>query len=251
MKKLLIGLISLMLVLGIAGCNSPAPDVELENRVTGLETQVDLLETQVEELEQILIDLEIIEGLNGQREYYLPRQESTMFNVTSVSAGDVELLGDELDKVSAPSYVLDVDENYIPFYNVMELLIDKYFNEDVTLHSASIGSQVSAVVLTDDVNINDYFARLFLMIEELSNYDFYIIGGSELYIQSQIEGMTYIIIPIQTLRSSFITMTADVFIEGTYEISSYRLDYDNETVKRLYEQYVIDETFTGYVLDYK
>ena len=248
MKKLLSILITLMLVLIIAGCNSPAPNTVID---TTLEDRVTVLEEQVAELEQVLVDIEIIEGLNGQREYYLPKTESTLLNFTSVSAGTIELMGDELDKASAPSYVLDVDENYIPFYDVMELLVAKYFTDDVSLHTASIGFQIKAVILTENINKEDYVARLILMIDELSNYDFYIIGGSELYIQSQIDGMTYITIPVQTLRSSFITMTADVMIEGTYEITSYGLEYDGVQVKALYDGYVTAETFAGYVLDYK
>jgi hypothetical protein len=53
------------------------------------------------------------------------------------------------------------------------------------------------------------------------------------------------------LRSSFITWNAQLFILGLYEVELFNLDFDEVQAQALYDQYVLDETFVGYVLDYK
>ena len=247
MKKLLVFIIALVLVLSIGGCQNPPQDT-LED--TELEQRVTTLEGQVAELEGILVDLEVIEGLNGQKEYYLPQETQTTFAQT-VSAGYIELLGDELDKTKAPSYVLDANGDYVPFDDVIDLLFTKYFGEKATVTNALIGFQIKIVLNTNDISQEEYMARLIMLINELSLYDFYIIGGSELYIQSYWEATSYIKIPIQTLRSSFITITPEVIYTGTYEIQLSNVSYDNISVQTLYDEYMASGLYGGYVLDYK
>ena len=243
MKKLLL-VITLLLVLFMGACESAPQDTELQDRVTVLEGQVD-------ELEQILIDLEFIEGLNGQREYYLPQtNETSMFNFQSVSANEVELLGTELDKSKAPSYVLDINEEYIAFKDVVQLLVDKYYSDEVTIDTALIGFQIKMVLTVGDVSQEELMAQTILLINELSLYDFYILGGSELYIQFVGSIWSYIIVPIQTMRSSFITITPEVIYNGIYEVRLFQFDYDSEQVQALYDDYVTNGIYNGYVLDY-
>lgn len=246
MKKLLALFISLVLVLSIAGCKSPAQDTYDD---TELEQRVATLESQVEELEGILVDLEVIEGLNGQKEYYLPKT-SSIFNTTSVSAGDIELLGGELDKTKAPSYVLDANGNYVSFDDVVSKLVTKYFT-NISAQDSCIGFQIKIVLGTGGLSQEEFMARLIMLVNELSHYDFYIIGGSELYIQFDFGGTSYIKIPIQTMRSTFITITPEVIYNGWYEIQLFNLDYNETQVQTLYDTYMADVQYSGYVLDYK
>ena len=244
MKKLIILLFTITSVMVLVGCES-TPDTDLEDRVTVLETQVD-------ELEEILINLEVIEGLNGQREYYIPNSnddEESLYQ--GVSAVEYETLGTELDKANSPSYVLDINEEYIPFIDVANLLVDKYYGANVTVNSATIGATTEIILDSVPFTQEEYIARTVLLVEELSNYDFYIISSSQLVIQTQFGSTARITIPIATLRSSFITMNADIIINGTYEIRKTGLNYDSVLVKDLYNQYVASETYINYVLDFK
>jgi hypothetical protein len=236
MKKLLL-IFSLLLVLSLGACNIAPDDTDLENRV-------DILETQVNELEQILIDLEVIEGLNKQREYYIPQS-------TGVSAMSYEVLGDELDKSKAPSYVLDVEDNYITFDMVAELLVEKYFGSNANVEDAYIGFIVVIKLSSMDITQEEYMAKLILLLEELSNYDWYIIGSCEVYIQSDFNGTAYIKVPVQTMRSTFITLTPFTIYNGLYEIQLFGHSFDNELVQQYYDEYVVSELYNGYVLDYE
>jgi len=137
MKKLLTILLTFILVIGLGACAPSQDTKELEDRI-------EILEEQMLEVEDILVNIEVIEGLNGQREYYIP-STSTVSKFVGVSASDVEPLGDALDKTKAPDYVLDINEEYISFEQVAQLLVDKYFENNVLLTSATIGFQIKLV----------------------------------------------------------------------------------------------------------
>lgn len=243
MKKILLVLtIASVFMLG-ACSNAPDKVQELENRIA-------ILEAQMLEVEDILVNIEVIEGLNGQKEYYIPDNSNTASNFVGVSAQSI-LLGDELDKSKSPSYVLDENDEYVNFDKVVELLIEKYFGDKVTIVNSKIGFQIKIVLEPNEISQSEYMARLILMIEELSNYDFYIIGGSELYIQTNFGGTSWVIIPIQTLRSSFITITPAVVYNGLYEIDIYNHYYNPTTVQTLYDEYVLSGLYVGYALNYE
>lgn len=237
MKKLY-GSILIAILIVLVGCQSPT-DTDLEKRV-------DTLEQQVSELESILVDLQVIEGLNGQREYYLPQEQSTMFQ--GVSAYSVELLNNELDTTLAPTYVLDENDNYVEFEQLAKLLSIKYYGEDLVT-SANMGSVVEIILDKPDLTQEEFVARTALMIVELSEYDFYIIGSSELVIQTNFNSTSRIILPIQTLRSSFITIDAISIINGIYEIRKQGLTYITDDVLAYYNDYITNETYNGYVLN--
>lgn len=231
MKKLLIVLVALF-SFTLLGCDN-------ENEIEVLENRVAELESRVDEIETLLTEMEFIEGINGQREYYTP------------TALSIQLLGEELDKTKAPSYVLDNEENYINFSQVAQLLVTKYFGTSVTITTAEIGYQVKLMLQNHEITQEEYLTRMILLIDELSNYDFYIIGSSEIYIQANFDGTSYIKIPIQTLRSSFVTITPEVIYSRLYEVKIYRMTFDIETVQSLYNDFVANETFVGYVLNYE
>ena len=212
----------------------------VSNAITVLESDVFNNAELIDELEQVLISIEVIEGLNGQKVYYIPDQ------ATLVTLG--AYTQSQIDAEKAPSYVLDEEGLYIEFEEVVNKLLDKYF-VDYDLFMAELGSELIIQFFTDYTE-EEFVARSVLMIEELSHYDFYIIGSSQLMIYTNYEGTSWLKVPMQTMRSTFITMTSDVFIDGLYEIDYFNLGFDEALTKSLYEQYVADKTFDGYVLDY-
>lgn len=243
MKKIIL-ILTIMISVMLLGACSSSDSTDLEERVIELEEQMS-------EVEQILIDIQIIEGLNGEREYYLPDNYTIKDTVwQGVNASTIETLGTELDKNNAPSYVLDENEEYIPFANVAQLLVNKYYG-DVELLVATIGVQTDIVISSGDMTQDEFIAKTILLVEELSNYDFYIISSTQLVIQTQFNSTARIFIPIATLRSTFITMTPELIINGTYEIRKTGLSYDSVLVKDLYNQYVLSEEYINYVLDFK
>lgn len=246
MKKILLVLIIMMSVMLLGACTLSDDTAKIEE----LELRLEIAEAQIDEVEQILIDLEIIEGLNNQREYYLPEAHNADSLWQGVSATEYETLGTELDKSKAPSYVLDVNEEYIPFDDVAQLLVTKYYGNGVSISRSSIGIQTEIVLEVGNMSQEEFIAKTILLIEELSNYDFYIIGSTQLVIQTQFGSTAWIIIPIQTLRSSFITMTPELIINGTYEIQKTGLTYDGEQVMSLYDQYVLSGDYANYVLNF-
>lgn len=239
MKKFY-SILLLITVLGfsLAGCNSPT-DNDLEKRV-------EILESQVAEMEQILIDIEVIKGLNGQNKYYLPEDDSSIF--TAVSAEEFEV-NPNIDTSIAPSYAIDNGE-YVEFKTVMNRLVGKYF-DNATVPKAMLGSKIEVSINYTDYTKEELMARTIMMINELVNYDWYIIGGSEIYFVFYGPMDTcYIKLLNQTLRSTFITITPEVIMEGAYEVQLYKFITDKEEVQRLYDKLLIDEQYQGYVLNY-
>ena len=240
MKKLLVVILALF-SFALVGCGNESA-LQNETAIAELQDDIDALEIKVEQLQNQLDNLQYIEGMNGQREYYIP------------TALSLELLGEELDKSKAPSYVLDENEDYIPFDDVAEKLMNKYFEDKVTLYDAKVGMQVLIYLLPiegeDGIEEDEFMARAILMIEELSNYDFYIIGSSQLQIQTVFSGTSWIIIPIQTLRSSFVTITPEVIYQSLYEVDVYHITYDQVAVQNYYDAFVASGEYDGYVLNY-
>lgn len=215
----------------------------ISNAITVLENDVFSNADLIDELEQVLISIEVIEGLNGQKVYYVPEQNA----IVTLSA----LSNDKIDKSKAPSYIMDENDEYIDFEEVVNKLATKYYGENANVIEASLSFQAKINIDTT-LDKHTFIARTILFIQELSDYEFYIIGSSQLYIQTNTFGATsYITVPIQTLRSSFITMDKDVFANGWYEVNYHNLVYDVATVEALLLQYNLDGTYIGYVLDYK
>lgn len=224
-------------------------DSDLLLQISDIEDRLDELDLTILQLEEILVNIEVIEGLNGQKEYYIPNDILLTPQTMSANVMGIEVLGDELNKDKAPSYVLDANGNYLQYQTVVHRLLNKYYGA-YTLYDAKLGFQVGFSI---DVTLSkeEFVARSILLIEEISNYDFYIISSSQLYIQVNCFGGTSaIIIPIATLRSSFITLNAEVMIAGLYEITYFNLYFDNTLVQELYDGYVLSGAYDGYVLDF-
>lgn len=241
MKKYLITLAVIVLAFVVVGVNQ----ISLNNKVNDLEQQV-------YDLNEELDGLQYIEGLNGQREYY---------STTALAYEPILYsIGETIDTSIAPSYVLDDSGNYVTFEDLALLLTDKYFPEkDFLFVSAEIGSQVSIKYgVTYTMSVEEYMARVIFLIEELSNYDFYIIGSSELTINILFEGgaNSCLKVPVQTLRSSFITLTPECYYNQWYEILFYGIGngldvtFDTELTATYYNDFDTSGVFDGYVLNY-
>jgi len=258
MKKIL-ALFIVIFSFTLVSCNEVAvteqdysADIELlQEQLSVLESKLELLDSGYEqlyanydEMQKLLVEIGVIEGLNGQNAYYLP------------TALSFELLGTELEKDKAPSYVLDENEDYVPFADVAQLLVDKYFSGILTVGSTDL-RDVVYIYIEDFDNVimsqNEYLARSILMLEELGNYDFYIIGSTGIQLSTSFEyiGTASIKIPMQSLRSEFITLTPEVIYTGAYEVSITQMTYNIALVQAYYDGYVLNETFSGYVLDFK
>lgn len=246
MKKLLLLVSTLVLIIGLGACNSAPDTIDYVTR--------DEMELEINQLWAILEDIGVIEGLNGQREYYIQDNKvPTGVLFTKVSAFEIETLGIELDKTKAPSYILDLDGNYVPFEDLAQLLLQKYYGVGLGQGFARINFQARIQTdITSELTIDEFVARTILMFEEIRQYDWYIIGSSEFYMYLTFNGATVeVSIPIQTMRADWLTMTPEVIYNSWYEISIKHISYNNTQVQAFYDEYVTNGTFNGYVLDYK
>lgn len=214
----------------------------LNNALVVLENDIFANAELIDEIEEILISIEVIDGLNGQKVYYIPNGTKIQF-LSSVNES-------KIDTEKAPSYILDSNGNYLDYETAIHILCTKYYSS-FSLNRTFILGRVGYDVDTDLI-IEDFVARTILLIEELQNYDFWLIGASYLYIQTNSYGTNSVIqIYMPSLRSSFIEWDASLFINEEYEVSFINLVFDRNQTQILYQQYVDEKIFEGFKLDYK
>ena len=88
-------------------------------------------------------------------------------------------LKDTLDKTKAPEYILNINEEYVSFNHLGQLLKLKYFGLEVDendLYLVGFQAKLRMVISDEDMTNEEVLARTILLIEELQNYKFYIIS---------------------------------------------------------------------------
>lgn len=239
MKKLY-GIVLLLTVLSISlvGCKSPT---ELN---TGL-TEKEILESVEKYCKTDIISQELVCDTSEVKD-------------TRVLA----VLSAYEDTTQYPSYMLDYEGNYVSMLDLGELLKMKYFELGVNqydIFSKRNGStfiRISNVIMTD-YNENDLFVKLFLMMEELSNYNYYILNNDVTimfvwYDTAGIQRSIELTTSSENLLSDTLYITPDGFFTGYLEMSydSLNVTISQLEVNSIYETYKTDSTYSGYVLNY-
>lgn len=173
---------------------------------------------------------------------------------------------DPLDKDKYPSYMLDEDGYFVPFEDIGIKLKEKYFGSTEThmyddyyfLDLSNPNITKFKFVLEGSYNADDLYAKTILMLQEFRNYGFYYISNGVTIVEVYwIEnGVTHEIrlgISVATLLNEDFFITPDSFIEGEFgnllETESCQINQVFSNAD--YDNYVTDETFIGYVLDFK
>lgn len=236
MKKLLLVLFSI-LVIGLGGCVAPA-------------------NTDTVTIEDLNENLECLVGLNGQLSCYEIDDDN---DFTVKASGD-------LDKTKLPSYMLECVELYCEYVSVDDLgikLKEKYFLSTESHiyddYHKSQGETLFKFVLEGEYNENDIFAKISILLFELQYYDYYFLSSTHVVIQvywTEDNGQAHRIIvesSSDNLLSEAITITPMAVYDGDLELyyDLMNLVIDMDEVYAYYNVYVTEETFIGYVLDYK
>jgi len=218
--------------------------INLSLRVGLNEADIVLLKEQVNGLENDFESLGYIDGLNGQRSYYTT--SSGMTNMSSV------YLASELDKNKLPSYLFDIDGNAVNFDTLTDLLFMKYFGvEPLTWDMNVVGAKTNLEASIGDLFTKEEIAvRVVLLLEELANYDYWLIGSSEVYVQVYGNNEYHVFsIYMPSFRSEGFELSLDDYYMNDWEIST-NFTFDLEIAQALYDQFILDETFINYVLEF-
>ena len=254
MKKILI-LLVMIFTFSLVSCGETTTQydyaIDIDNLETDIQNQIDALELQLEILQERLDNLTVIEGLNGQRSYY----ENQMAELSET----IIELSTKFDKDKMPTYTIDENGDYVSFDDLAILLKQKYFGVSSSANDNYMMTYQARMVykFTTELDANDIYARLVLLIEELRHYEFYIISCSYINVTvlaSDINGQPieqYINIPLVIMLNEAFTVDIETIYNGSFEIEYEHYNtVDLLTAQALYDDYVLNETFTGYVLDY-
>ena len=245
MKKLLI-ILALVMVLGISGCKTASPEPS----------------PTLEETQQTLDDLENIEclvGLNGALSCHIVETEETASNgLLSVNASD------DLDKTKLPSYMLDVNGDYVTTDSIGEQFKLKYFDSETQhvydeYHKLRGETMLKFVFEDVDLDANEVFAKIVLLINELEYYEYYFLSSTHVVIEvAWIDTNGYghkVIVESSSdnLLSDAIVITPQAIFDGDMELYYLLNDVsiDESIINQLYYDYTTNDTYIGFILDYK
>lgn len=237
MKKLLL-VLTFLLTLSLGACNNAPEDFVSQE-------EYNLLEERVLALEEELGSLVVTRGLNGQVDYYV-NGEQYFLSLSSFEMMVTEK--DYLDKTKFPSYIFDLDGEYIDVNELGNLLSQKYLGIDST---TTIGFQYKIKLeQPENMSTSEYMARICMMIVELSEYDFYTIDSPELYIEFVAGGSQYMKVRMSLLVTDKYILHPAIFWNELMDTRLVGISVPPVVVEEFYDNFIIEETFTGYVLDY-
>ena len=274
MKKILLMILVFTIALGLSGCVSTSAlqdykdeldEVSLELEELQAEIDADAIATEAQ-LEAFVLALEALElridnigsitGLNGQESYYEATEDMLM--TMSVMKMAVTEMKDTFDKTKSPSYLMDDNGNYVPFEQLAYKLKAKYFEDD-TIHEVDMfqmGSQAYfRIGIISDISEEEIVARIVLMIEELRLYPFYLLSSPELVIHiyrfDTVDHQTKVTIPLTVVVNDFFQLTCDGVFDQDYDMrAEFDTELDLALIEAYYDNFVLLNTFDGYVLNY-
>ena len=250
MKKLYMIMISLVLMIGLGAC-TPSQDTseldELTNRIELVENDLELQQDKIDVLEEFYRNVVPSVGLNGQTDYYYNQE-----NYLSLASFDLLTSEkDYLDKTKFPDYIWNIEGEYVDVNELAKLLVEKYLGltEDV---SGFTGTTFTIKLDNDTEFTNeDFMVRVCMMIMELAEYDFYTIDSSQFYIEFVGGASEYMIGRTSLLVSDNYNLHPAIFWSGLLDTQVEGITYDVLLLDDIYDTFIENETFSGYVLDYK
>jgi len=261
MKKLLLVLVMLF-AFSFVACDSAETydyNVDIDNLETDLQGQINSLELQIGLLQDRIDNIIAVEGINGNTVYYE--------NQVRMLAETVSLLQDTFDETLAPTYMKDVAGNYVDFDTLAIALKTKYFDVTYTSLSGFGDDQATTIpfatlvyIFEDtEITLDDVIARMILLAEELSNYDYYVLSSNGIklavhYSDGSHSHQILLVIPTTVLINDMFTINYNSIIGQQFEITLDAInDYDiidYVKVQIYYDAYVLAGTYDGYVLNY-
>lgn len=224
---------------------------------TALQADIEALNLALAELTERLDNITVVTGLNGQISIF----EKTGTEIQMLQEIIVELK-DTFDKSKAPDYIIDEFGEFVTQQEVGRLLKEKYYN-DTTLGTVGIAEDWFSVgsiaryqfAFDTEFTTEEILARTVLLIQELQQYTFYNISSSEMtisvyYSQDGNTNALHITIPLVTAINGFFEINLDGILSEDY-MMVIDIGVVNQTeAQALYDEFILLETFSGFVLDY-
>ena len=286
MKKLFSFTILIILSVGVSACtpsNEIYDDTEINtqlNEVIGdiqsmqinlatlynyndqeLVNSLEDMQLKIETMQERLDNLKFTKGLNEQISVY----ENTKSALQTMSNTLTKIVNENanFNDLTAPAYIMDVDDNYISMDDLGKMLKLKYFGDD-TIHDEDMyymnGKSYMRFMIEDGMTDEELFARVILLIDEFRNYEFYALSCPELVISvyrfqngdySKIE----ISIHLTVVINDYFTITPIVILNEEFETrltfnSISNIELIESDITTHYDYFVDNNTFTGFVLNY-
>jgi len=193
-------------------------------------------------------DIGIIIGLNGQESEYTIQDEKDAYQGVKAAT--------DLDKTKLPTYLFDIEENKLSFKDVGTLLKAKYYNYGSSpddYFRVGFQTKMRMNIINNEMTIDEFIARTILLVEELSLYQYWLIGGSELYLQLTLNDISFeIFIYMPSLLSDGFNLIPEDYYLQNWEIEITGLDFENTlAIDTYYDDFVLNETFIGFILLYE
>ena len=259
MRKILLVILTLTLVFGLGACNgAPNEDYATKSELELLEIEIQAFQEQMDVIQERIDNLTITTGLNGVIDLYENEALKDELELKLVTLSlQMMVVKDTFDKAKdAPDYIKDELGGYISFKDLGIMLKQKYFNDfSVTQYDKfEMGSSANMQFeLSGIQDTNDLFAKIVLMIEEIRNYDFYVLSCSELEITLIYDNkIMTVIIPLVVVINSYFEITLNGVYDGDYEmkVKLYQASINEINAQLFYDDYKTNLTYDGFVLNY-
>ena len=283
MKKIFIILI---MVLSVGACNSPDASTyddsdiydqlgditnEIQTMQINLATLYNFDDTELvnglEDLNDDILALQerldniiVVEGLNGNKQVY----ENTKTILHTMSNSIIKLQDSFNTSMSAPQYMIDESTgDYISMSELGYLLKEKYFGDN-TIHPEELftmnGNAYFRIMFDNAMEDEEVFARTILLIDELRNYQAYVLScpGLIISVYKFIDGTPTqfdIKIPLTVLINDYFELTPQVILDEQFETTTkydsiYFTDLIEEDVITYYNTLKASGQFDDYVLNF-
>lgn len=251
MKKLLLTL-TLIVVMTLGGCVT-APPTDYSKDFKDLEDKITLLESELVELELVQENMQSYLNRMVWVGYLLDEEtELDAMQGMYMSLDGFEALSDTekdlVDVTKFPSYIWDLNGDYVDLDTMCSLLTMKYLG----MYSDCQGTFQLRIKLdnTGEFTSEEYIVRLSMMLIELSEYDFYTID----YPQIQVELIAGGTKRLELQSSLFNTpkyenaLHPSIIWDEMFEIEVIGFPYDETQLDAIYQLFIDEATFEGYVL---
>lgn len=173
---------------------------------------------------------------------------------------------EKLDTNKYPSYMIDAEGYYLQFDELGRLFKEKYFgvieehqyDNYVFLDLSNPNITKFKFVLEGNYNADDIYAKAVLLLNEFRNYEFYYVSNGVIIIEVYwIEnGLTKEVrlgVSTATLLNQDFTLGVATFFDNEFGsiVEVENCQVNQELAQNKYDQYVTEQTYIGYVLDYK
>lgn len=217
-----------------------------------LDIELNLLYEELQAINDRLDNITVTTGLNGQKSIY--ENQVAQYSGIARLIAQVEFMKETFDSIKAPSYIVDANGDYISFKDLGVMLKQKYFGAEYNEQDIyMMGSKAyMQMVFEGENDVDDLFARIVLLVEEIRNYPFYILSSSELVIFiANGNNNIKLTIPLVTMLNDYFEISLEGIHANDYEMILTGSQTNLAVAQSFYDYHVSKGTYDGFVLDWK